>query len=286
MILVCISRTPISPAWEAERLQSAFCGTVAHSGGGLSKGATVKKIPIVIGHKYGRLTVLSQNTERTKKQLSWWNCRCDCGAIVISRSYCLKVGIPKSCGCARADSNKSRATHGCSRRSKATPEYCAWQGMKQRCYYPKMENYPFYGGRGIKVCSEWRKSFTAFLADMGKKPHPSYSIERINTNGNYEPGNCVWATKLQQANNTRTNRIVEINGKKNTLANWCREYGIPRATVNSRIWQGATVVEAVTRPIDTRRRGRWPAKSETASAREKLESEKLTPVIQTPNLNL
>jgi hypothetical protein len=108
------------------------------------------------------------------------------------------------------------------------PEYRAWRSMRDRCYNLNYSSYPIYGGRGISVCEAWNGSFERFLADMGMKPSPKHSIERLDVNGNYEPNNCVWADHFQQANNRRNNRIITANGKTQTLAQWCRESGMDK----------------------------------------------------------
>jgi hypothetical protein len=105
-----------------------------------------------------------------------------------------------------------RSRHGCTRAARQSREYGTWRNMRRRCYQPNHRKYPLYGARGIQVCEQWRNSFAAFLADMGPKPRPTrrYSIDRINVNGNYEPGNCRWATAKQQARNRRPRRRKEL----------------------------------------------------------------------------
>lgn len=105
-----------------------------------------------------------------------------------------------------------------------TPEYTAWLHMRQRCNNPRVKDYKYYGGRGIKVCARWN-SYEVFLADMGRKPK-GRSLDRINNEGNYEPGNCRWATKLQQVANTRVARWIEYNGKRKVLSQWARDLGV------------------------------------------------------------
>lgn len=120
----------------------------------------------------------------------------------------------------------------------ATPEYRAWRHMFDRCINPKDAYYHRYGGRGIRICDRWR-DFQAFLADMGERPSPQHSLDRIDVNGHYEPANCRWATKVQQANNTSTNRFIVIEGRSDSLANWVRLLNInPYDLVYDRIKAG------------------------------------------------
>lgn len=127
-------------------------------------------------------------------------CRCSCGTLRIIAVQTLKSGLSKSCGCARdaalAQRNK---THGLSN----LPEYKTWCGMKDRCHNPKNKHFKDYGGRGIVVCNEWREDFGAFFAHIGPKPSPELSVDRIDVNRGYEPGNVRWATASQQSRNRR-----------------------------------------------------------------------------------
>lgn len=130
-----------------------------------------------------------------------------------------------------------------------SPEYLSWRGMRARCNKPHDPNYRNYGARGITVCARWQESFVAFLEDMGQKPSPDHSIDRIDVNGNYEPNNCRWATNIEQANNRRTSRILTHRGKSMTLAEWSREVGIDIRIVHFRLKFGWPVADALDRPV-------------------------------------
>lgn len=154
--------------------------------------------------KYGRLTALGEAKQR--KQYRMMLCQCDCGNVVTCRRSHLRSGATKSCGCLLNDKNRERQTHG--EAANKSPEWRTWVGMRKRCLTETDKAYRHYGGRGINICARW-SAFENFLADMGRKPSPDHSIDRIDNDGNYEPGNCRWATRLEQSRNKRTTILSE-----------------------------------------------------------------------------
>lgn len=149
------------------------------------------------GRLFGRLTALSLYATSPTR----WTCSCSCGAITVAYAGNLKRGKTKSCGCGQHIGH--RRTHGLV----GSPEYKTWQGIKRRCLNPNESGYAYYSRVGI--CDRWRDSFEAFLADMGKKPSSRHSIDRIDNERGYEPGNCRWATSKQQARNRRCVKLSE-----------------------------------------------------------------------------
>lgn len=209
------------------------------------------------GRRFGRLVVLGRSPKPWVGKLMWL-CRCDCGneKEVQNKLLLRKKAPTRSCGCLQPDAACARATtHGMSHKNgKAyVPEYEAWQGAKKRCTNPRSRDYPDYGGRGIAMCERWFASFEAFYKDMGERPGPGWSLDRINRDGDYEPGNCRWATVKDQARNRRTSRFVTACGVTKTIAQWAEETGIPWGRLYGRIvtygWEPERALELVTTPI-------------------------------------
>jgi len=176
----------------------------------------------------------------------WWF-MCQCGTVKLLTPRAVLDGKTKSCGCMSVLLNrKSHSKHGMEK----TPEYRSWQAMKTRCYNPRSQDWERYGGRGISVCDRWFHSFENFFLDMGARPE-GCSIDRIDNNGNYEPGNCRWACIKTQAQNKSNNLLLTHNGVTKCLAEWADESGISRNTMYSRVveskWEIGKAISAPTR---------------------------------------
>jgi len=157
------------------------------------------------GDRFGRLTV--RHRDNSGRKDAKWVCECDCGKLKSAMAYNLKSGATLSCGCLRKEATSARCkTHGQSPATgkSASPEWNSWNSMKQRCSNPKRKSYSDYGGRGITVCQRWA-SFENFLADMGTRPD-GYTLDRIDNEKGYEPGNCRWASRRDQRLNQRPRR--------------------------------------------------------------------------------
>lgn len=175
------------------------------------------KIKDLTGQRFGRLTVIGF-AGFAKNRNAMWDCKCDCGRICTVKGGKLTSGSTKSCGCLRAELRTKLNTvhHMC-----GTKIYSSWRCMLTRCLNPNHETYSKYGGRGITVCDEWKNSFQAFFDFVSKLEHfgeDGYTLDRINNDGNYEPGNVKWSTAKEQARNRRDTVFVEYAGKKMALA--------------------------------------------------------------------
>lgn len=185
------------------------------------------------GKNFGRLVCISARTEfRSGRNKRFWTCQCACGNITEVETSSLRSGNTRSCGCFRAESERERAvTHGLSH----TRTHRIYLLMIDRCSRPSANQYPNYGGRGIKVCERWLSGFDAFFEDMGHPPTERHSIDRINNDGNYEPSNCRWATSREQGRNRRGLLMVNFKGSQVCLKEACEALDLHYGTVHSRI---------------------------------------------------
>lgn len=201
-----------------------------------------KKIKNLTGKRFGWLVVLGLIYHRgSRSQKFAWHCKCDCGGFAIVRGAGLKNGITKGCPeCKDIRAGASLQRHGYTKKGQWNSEYRAWMAMRVRCLNPKSKNYHQYGGRGITICERWLVgdgAMTApecFLLDMGKKPTPRHSLDRIDNNGSYSPENCRWATRITQLRNRRCNSMVEFNGRMVCMAELSEITGISISTLYHR----------------------------------------------------
>lgn len=203
------------------------------------------------GKRFGRLVVLSE-AGRTQAQRVLWQCRCDCGREdVFATTTNLKSSNPKvckrSCGCLQREivsqiCRKRNTTHN---RSK-TKIFAVWAAMIQRCENPNRPDYERYGGRGVQVCPQWRESFERFYLDMGEPESAGLTIDRIDNDGDYEPGNCRWATRKQQARNNSRNRFITYQSQTACIQEWSEITGLKAKTLAWRLRMGWSVERALT----------------------------------------
>jgi hypothetical protein len=195
----------------------------------------IKKLTTLVGKKFGRWTVIKPIEEPGPSRLE---CSCECGNTAAVALKHLKTGASVSCGCCRVDSN---STH----YGSSLPEYTVWMAMKTRCHKPTSDTYKNYGARGISVCALWRNSFKEFISHIGRRPPGKWWIERINNDGDYEPGNVKWATPKEQRQNTRFNVNIELDGRVKCVSERARNVGVRPSVISSRINRGWSHRESV-----------------------------------------
>ncbi len=209
----------------------------------------------IIGNVYNMLTVLEYIKE-TKK----YKCMCDCGNITYTQKWDLlrkDKRQKKSCGC---------LTYSNPLRNKHKHEYISWQHLKDRCNNENNHAWKDYGGRGITVCDAWKDSFTAFFEDMGTKPSPKHSIDRIDVDKGYYKENCRWTTMKVQQNNKSNNALIEYNGKTQSLSLWCEELNLVYQTIYGQLSRGYTVEQAFTKQVYKSNDVEYNGKTQSISA--------------------
>ena len=201
------------------------------------------------GKRFGKLVVIGYAGRQlpkpsSKQERTFWWCRCDCGNVSKVVGNKLRRGSVVSCGCYKnAMIGKASATH----KRTGQPTHRSWVRMMSRCRNPRNNKFASYRGRGITVCKRWH-SFAAFLEDMGERPSTKHSIDRIDPNGNYEPGNCRWATSREQNRNRRDNRLFTLHGETLCLAEWAERIGSHGTTITDRLARGWSIELALTTP--------------------------------------
>src|SRR5207248_3020199 len=197
----------------------------------------------LVGQRFGKLNVLFDGVYIAYPNGQWKSksvCECDCGRIILLQNYeLLTVGVASCHRC-------SLLHHGHSTRTRETPTYTSWQNMISRCRNPNRTASEHYVRRGISVCERW-KLFENFLADMGERPEGKELDRWPNNNGNYEPGNCRWATRREQMENTRRSRIFTVDGITGCLKRLSEHFGVPYETVRNRLKRGVGIDDALYR---------------------------------------
>lgn len=199
--------------------------------------------------KFGRLTAL-ESVAPVRKYEYKWLFRCECGKEKILPKTSVTKGYVKSCGCLLSETSskhiiKVNKKHG----MYLHPVYYIWSNMKMRCLNKNSFMYKNYGGRGIKVCDRWLNSFENFFEDMGDRPSPKHSIDRIDNNGNYEPNNCRWATNKEQSRNKSVTKYATYKGETKPVLYWCEELALSYNLIRERLLNGWTVERAFTTPV-------------------------------------
>lgn len=207
-----------------------------------------------IGQKIARWTLIGPAEpllSRGGRSRHRWLCQCDCGTkkVVLAQSLVLAArsgtGGSRSCGCLVIEASLK---HGANRHGKPTSEYQAWVAAKKRCENPRNASFENYGGRGIRICQRWSDSFEAFLSDMGPKPDARYSLDRINPEGHYEPGNCRWASMEAQNRNRTTSSWYIFEGQLALLGEIAKLFGISRDQARLYYKKGLLPIVRVARP--------------------------------------
>jgi len=201
-----------------------------------------KKVKDIAGKKFGRLTVISFS-HVGNEGLAYWKCSCSCGGTSVTKGVSMRSEHVKSCGCWHKE---KPLKHGHSRVGMTSPEYRCWCSLRGRCCSKTHEAYSRYGGRGIAICKRWLKSFMAFYRDMGPRPGPEYSLDRINNDGPYSKSNCRWALRVTQGRNRSNNRKLEFQGECLCISEWAERMGCQHQRITARLRRGWSVEKALT----------------------------------------
>jgi hypothetical protein len=210
----------------------------------------------MLGRRFGRV-VVREAREYDPQRRDLYLCACDCGTATVLQGKYLRRGMIRSCGCLTRKGNNLR--HGATVvGAEYRTTYTSWAGMKGRCLNPRNHKWPLYGGRGIRICDQWRDSFEAFLRDVGPKPSAGYSIDRIDVDGHYEPGNVRWATGSMQSRNKRVTLRLEMGGETLALSDWADRYHVTADLIRLRLRRGWAVAMAITTPVLSNDHGSRP----------------------------
>ena len=222
-----------------------------------SEATIARRFIDLTGKKFNRLYVNGRAEERGSFNEIMWECTCDCGNSLKVRGNDLRDSHTQSCGCFQREQVVIfSTTHGCGSCKSPNRLYRTYAGMKRRCYNINTKGYSNYGGRGINVCSRWlgENGFINFMEDMGEPPGAEDSINRIDNNGNYEPSNCEWASRDEQANNTRRNVYITYKNETKTVSQWARVLNMKVATLRLRLRKWS-IEKSFTAPL--RESSRW-----------------------------
>ena len=185
------------------------------------------------GQRFGRLVVIGVDDRGTRK--TYFNCQCDCGNVKSVRADSLIAGMIRSCGCLKKEQDRTNLTAAHTHKQSGTRLYQIWQGIKKRCYNPHDARYDRYGGRGIKVCDEWRDDFQSFYDwAMQNGYQETLTIDRIDNDGDYCPENCRWSDSQEQARNRSSNIKITIGNATKTLTEWCEIFEVDSKVVFAR----------------------------------------------------
>jgi hypothetical protein len=217
----------------------------------------------LVGQTFGRLTVVARSTNAGR--LRRWLCRCECGGTTVALTSNLRKGHTQSCGCLQREAASAASLrHGESRRRRHSPEYKSWRSMVGRCVAKRGFPHRTYVLRGIRVCESWRTSYESFRDQMGPKPTPQHTVDRIDGTRGYDCGrcddcrargatlNCRWASTREQGRNRCNNRLIKFGGRTQPLVDWAEETGLKPGTIARRLDSGWPVERALTAPLDPR----------------------------------